>query len=427
MKHYYSEFDPYAAEWLRLLMAEGLIPDGVVDGRDMREITANDLRGFDSVHLFAGVSGWPLALRIAGWPDDQPVWTGSCPCQPYSTAGKQKGNADERNLWPEMLRLVRECRPVEIFGEQVSNAIGHGWLDGISDDLEGEGYACGATVLPACGVGSPILRQRLFWYARELAGAVGLRHNRWQDSTGQRESQVAFDAQTDRGCLSVAQPDGAIFRGLASTGEQPVHEQGYGLDGWRPVVFACECDDDGNCPRCGIDFAECGCPGPTQDGYEYDERPDGLYARAVGCASVGGDAQGVTGGTRSQGYAGDVNDGRQPGRFDSHAVGSVAPSGAWSDFRIIHCRDGKSRRVSSQRGDEPLAYGIPSKLGPLLAALGGMGLDKRTAQRVRRGVSELLAKARRNRVGRLKGYGNAISPQISAVFIRAAMQCEAAR
>jgi DNA (cytosine-5)-methyltransferase 1 len=162
---YFNEFDPGAAEWLRELMKAGLIPGGVVDERSIAEVRPDDLRGFHAVHLFAGIGGWPYALRLAGWPDDQPVWTGSCPCQPYSAAGKGLGDADPRNLWPAMFRLVRECRPVVCFGEQVEGAVRHGWLDRVSADLEGEGYAVGACVLGAHSVGAPHIRQRLYWVA----------------------------------------------------------------------------------------------------------------------------------------------------------------------------------------------------------------------------------------------------------------------
>jgi DNA (cytosine-5)-methyltransferase 1 len=163
--HLFNEIDPKAAAWLRELMAEGLIPQGIVDERSIADIQADDLKGFTQVHLFAGIGGWPLALRMAGWSDERPVWTGSCPCQPFSASGRNEGFADDRHLWPHMFRLIRECRPECIFGEQVERAIAHGWLDLVFDDLEREGYACGQAVLPACSVGARHIRQRIWWVA----------------------------------------------------------------------------------------------------------------------------------------------------------------------------------------------------------------------------------------------------------------------
>jgi DNA (cytosine-5)-methyltransferase 1 len=150
---------------MRELMAEGLIARGVVDERPIQRVKAGDLRRFTQCHFFAGIGGWSLALRIAGWPDDRPVWTGSCPCQPFSSAGKRCGFDDNRHLWPVFSRLVAECRPVTIFGEQVAAAIGHGWLDQVADDLETVGYAVGSVVFPAQAVGAPHRRERLYFVA----------------------------------------------------------------------------------------------------------------------------------------------------------------------------------------------------------------------------------------------------------------------
>lgn len=167
--NYYNEYDPKTAAWLRELIKVGAIPDGHVDERSIAEVSPDDLRGFTQCHFFAGIGGWSLALQLAGWSSDKPVWTGSCPCQPFSSAGKGLGAADERHLWPVFFELIRQCRPEHVFGEQVASAIGHGWLDGVSADLEAEGYTCGATVLGAHSVGAPHIRQRLYWVAHNLS------------------------------------------------------------------------------------------------------------------------------------------------------------------------------------------------------------------------------------------------------------------
>jgi DNA (cytosine-5)-methyltransferase 1 len=165
MPAYYNEHDPYVAQWLRNLIAAGHIAPGDVDERSITEVHPDDVRPYTQCHFFAGLGGWSLALRLAGWPDDRPIWTGSCPCQPFSVAGKQRGAADERHLWPEFFRLIRECRPATAVGEQVAGSAGLAWLDLVFADLEGAGYAVGAVDMPACSVGAPHRRQRLYWVA----------------------------------------------------------------------------------------------------------------------------------------------------------------------------------------------------------------------------------------------------------------------
>jgi DNA (cytosine-5)-methyltransferase 1 len=165
MSAYYNDNDDYVCAWLRNLMDARRITPGTIDSRSIQEVRPHDLNGFTRCHFFAGVAGWDLALRLAGWPDDEPVWTGSCPCQPWSEAGKGLGAKDPRHLWPELLRLIRQCHPPTIFGEQVEAAISRGWLDRVFADLEREGYACGAAVLGAHSVGAPHIRQRIYWVA----------------------------------------------------------------------------------------------------------------------------------------------------------------------------------------------------------------------------------------------------------------------
>jgi DNA (cytosine-5)-methyltransferase 1 len=182
MTAYYNEIDPYAAQWLRNLIKAGHIAPGYVDERSIIDVKPEDLTEFTQCHFFAGIGAWSLALRNAGWPDGKQVWTGSCPCQPFSAAGNQLGTADERHLAPVWLKLIKERKPAILFGEQVAAAIGKNWLDDLFNELEEQGYACGAAVLPACSVGAPHIRQRLTFGARRLAHS-NVQH---QSATGNR-------------------------------------------------------------------------------------------------------------------------------------------------------------------------------------------------------------------------------------------------
>jgi DNA (cytosine-5)-methyltransferase 1 len=199
MTAYYNEHDPYAAQWLRNLVSAGLIAAGEVDDRDIQEVRPDDTAGFTQCHFFAGIAGWSLALRLAGWPDDRPVWTGSCPCQPFSAAGKGEAFEDDRHLWPVWFGLIRAVRPAVLFGEQVDDAIGWGWLDLVHDDMEAEGYAVRSAVLPACGVGAPHLRDRL-WFVGITDRAGLLARNEAGAAVGYGRAAVAAgDAGGDAG------------------------------------------------------------------------------------------------------------------------------------------------------------------------------------------------------------------------------------
>ncbi len=193
MSAYYNEIEPYPAEWLRNLIKKGLIADGEVDTRSIVDVSPDDLRGFTQCHFFAGIGGWSRALRLAGWPDERPVWTGSCPCQPFSEAGERKGFDDERHLWPPLGRLIKSRRPSIFFGEQVPEAIKLGWLDVVAVDLEEADYTVGAAVLSSCVVEARQERERL-WY---VACSYGFKMERPAEPRLERHSW-AIEPDVDR-------------------------------------------------------------------------------------------------------------------------------------------------------------------------------------------------------------------------------------
>lgn len=506
MPAFYNEFDPKAAAWLRQLIKEGHIAPGIVDERSIHEIKPEDLEGYTQCHFFAGIGGWSLALRLAGWPDDRPVGSGSCPCQPYSAAGKGLGDADHRNLWPVFFTLIRKCHSLgqpwafTIFGEQVASSSivgpskpprglqslqdkqamhrilqelkrgsakdlqrlhqssGEGsqtpefpgdegefqkmakgkerprfgergqeqgqsfrdpfqpgperhpspdrqrvlrgdrdsvrfdnseglecsivgpdspqrgihpgehtggpvccerdgehlgvagdcgcikrdswseegrleqiinevgsmpeaevvqcWLDGISADLEREGYACGATVLGAHSVGAPHIRQRLYWVADAYAPG---RMDGFATPTGQR-------SETTSKYCSLSGMAHSSSTGLAGREEQ---------SSWREQP-------------------------PTERGGDVDGIPDSDSGRLQQLNQAVG---------------------RLP---ESYQNGSPL----WSSYRVVQCRDGKTRRIPTEPALFPLAHGVS------------------------------------NRVGLLRGSGNAIVPQVAAEFITAFIETQ---
>lgn len=157
---YANEIDPVACAVLRHCgMAD------TVDERSIKLVRPDDVRPFRRAHFFAGAGLWEVACRLAGWPADLPLWSASCPCQPFSAAGKGLGTDDARHLWPDLFRLVDACRPPCIVGEQVAGKAGDAWLDGVCTDLESIGYAVRAVEVPASAVDSPQKRSRNWWVA----------------------------------------------------------------------------------------------------------------------------------------------------------------------------------------------------------------------------------------------------------------------
>ncbi|SFL17563.1 DNA cytosine methyltransferase [Methylorubrum salsuginis] len=173
---YYNEIDFDASAQIGALISGGHIMPGRVDARSIVHVRPADVAGYERCHFFAGWAAWDYALALAGWPEGRAVWTGSCPCQPWTRAGavhgRNRGFEDERHLWPAWLDLIRECRPDTILGEQVPDAIAEGWWDAVATDLEGAGYACGALVFRASDIGEPIARKRLYFVAQHLGSGT---------------------------------------------------------------------------------------------------------------------------------------------------------------------------------------------------------------------------------------------------------------
>ena len=200
MKAFYNEIDAYCCDWLSNLMDAGHITPGVICDKSIEDLLPDDLRGFDRVHMFAGLGGWDYALNLAGWTDRE-VWTGSCPCQPFSSAGKGNGFADQRHLWPAWFHLIREREPAVIFGEQVEGPAARIWLDLVQADMESIDYAFGGGVLPAASVGAPQLRHRT-WFVADAHDTRRQRAERprQQGATGERWAAARGElVRSDRG------------------------------------------------------------------------------------------------------------------------------------------------------------------------------------------------------------------------------------
>ena len=293
--NYYNEFDPKSAAWLRELIRAGDIPNGKVDERSIADVEPSDLAGFTQCHFFAGIGGWSLALQYAGWPVERPVWTGSCPCQPFSAAGKGQGIKDPRHLWPELDRLITECGPAIVFGEQVASKDGLGWLDLVSADLERAGYATGAADLCAAGIGAPHIRQRLFWGAARLADSISERGCSWQ-SWGQDASNAGQSSEAYR---------------LADT-------NGYGCKPGHQI---------------------------QSHGQQYDSQHG---FRQIGVADAHKQQQYGPRHSR-QAWRGESANGSAFSRPN-------APDNPWRDADWLYCRDDKWRSV--EPGTQPLAHGV---------------------------------------------------------------------
>lgn len=232
--------------------------------------------------LFSGIGGFDLAAEWMGWTNvlnceinefcrkilkyhfpnaqqysdirttDFTVWrgrvdvlTGGFPCQPFSLAGKRKGTADDRYLWPEMLRAIRSIRPRWIVGENVCGLVN--WSDGmvleqVCADLGNEGYEVQPFVIPACAINAPHRRDRVWIVAHSDSDRLGQRACEQKPlAERQRTADVGGDGAqgftADAGC--VGRYEGEVYDGVVAESQQGVcraiqyDQANSASDGWR--------------------------------------------------------------------------------------------------------------------------------------------------------------------------------------------------
>ncbi len=336
MTAYYNEIDPFAAHVLRTLISMDVIAPGEVDTRSIKEVQPDDLIGFTQCHFFAGSGIWSAAARLAGWPDDRPIWSGSCPCQGESLAGKRLGADDPRHLWPDLFRLARARRPAVLVGEQVAAAAGTHWLDRVGADLDDENYAFRAVDIPACAVDAPHQRQRLYWVAaddRERARLEG------QRGDGDRGSGWP------RAARPIAATDGELSADAARLGwGEGRPEHGF-WSGWGAAASADALVQ------------------PHADGRGRAGRPQDALRGAEGRTA----AERVAGGLQPDADAGRKlqSEGRvcELGGWALHGNDRPLRNGSfWSDYEwIVSPIDGKARR--SKPGISFLVNGLANRIG----------------------------------------------------------------
>ena len=452
--NYYNDFEPFAAKWLTELIKEGLIPDGHVDDRSILEVQPDDLAGYNQCHFFAGIGGWSRALQLAGWDTTRLVWSASLPCQPFSCAGQQQGEKDERHLWPVFFSLVQECRPTVIVGEQVASKDGREWLAGIQTDLETLGYSCAAADLPAASVGSPHKRNRLFWMAQSCS-----KRQERQTRIGELEREQRPSERFKKS--GVADNSSAGLEGTT----------GKGIEG-RSNRFTSSGSYDGLADSTGD-----GSKRGHQKGIRAVRQGEqGGLLKSEGTRSTFGMANTKHNGSPS-GYGRRKEAEPQIKEEQNRKRESAGRSGLssfWSNSAFIPCADGKSRRVPakwvvnaerSRRMGSTISNGESAKPRqqeeqnnnresgercepePCRVADSDRRIKKvstglsKSERKARGGLTEIdtvsggqehhleiepilfpLADGVSNRVGILRGAGNSICPQAAQKFIEAVME-----
>lgn len=374
MTAFYNEIDPYAAQWLRNLIAAGHIAPGVVDERPIQEIEAYELVEFTQCHFFAGIGIWSHALRRAGWSDDRPIWTGSCPCQPFSNAGQKKGFQDDRHLWPYWKKLIDECRPSVVIGEQVASALD--WVDLVSADMEGSGYAFGANDLCAAGFGGAHIRQRIYF-----VGLDNLPSARCFRPVEQSKSETWGEARLrllSAGCSNGGMADDDDARPQGHRQSRQFDAEGGRQDAARhdTALGASSGMADDGCTivqsrkQFGDDKSSSGEIEAEAWEFEWRRTRDSNGSTASGMVDTDGGNACAKRQQSGRKYGQQQEDGSPlpAGRADAPMLGRQAVD--W-----LYCRDGKWRPV--EPGTFPLVDETPARVGRLRAY--GNGLDAETA------------------------------------------------
>lgn len=480
---YVNEFDPNAAAWIRELMKMKALPEGEVDERSITDVEPSDITGFTQCHFFAGIGGWLQALILGRIPWDLRLASASLPCQPWSASGLQLGEEDDRHLYPTFHNLVLACRWPLIFGEQVSSSKVVGpvhrpdrlplrgeeppvWYSGIRDSLESASYTVGALDIPAPGIGTDCevgivrgdsfewqpgrigpnhIRQRLYWCAW-LADSRRLLHER-----GLRPLETLRPVGAAEGTRDQRQwswPDfgrGGEFGAELPESDLLADTNGNGFESRRssdksgkgsPKEKTGASVELGRRSMSGIDGLEHGkregLEGHRGNGRDRNQPrwvdPD----EAGSTAEAGRDGDSQLADRNRNGrpeMRGDFAEEELHGAFrDSNACGPSDTDGRhaceerqqrsgqhglvaadrnlgfWLNSALIPCTDGKARRIES--GTFPLAHGIPRGVVPS----GDPGDE------------EYVKATGEARTTRLRGYGNAIVPQLAAEFIQTCME-----
>jgi DNA (cytosine-5)-methyltransferase 1 len=304
---------------------------------------------------FAGIGVWDYALNLAGWPDDRQVWTGSCPCQPFSAAGKGGGFADERHLWPAWFHLINICRrPDTVFGEQVASK-----TDLLGSTLfrltwKASAYTIGAVDIPVAGVRGAAQAQRFTSWQSRGCGPQGV------------SERLSGQLPRERSDEPLQIAERSPTSDLAESCSERLHGERLRLRSRQSRL------NNSQVRRCG----ETGELAVTDGGNTGTERELGSGQQRQQPQNSGISKLAVTTG-RQQRRLRERDTRCKSGELQTGGLGPA--NSFWSDAEWIYCRDEKYR--ATKPGIFPLADGIPG------------------------------------RVGLLRGAGNAISPWAAKAFI----------